>query len=398
MKENNATVGAALFSPSSASSWSQVLLMCIQHSVGTLHGLKSDADLSNKIVQLILACMVTTTTDDNLRGQAWCTLSCLVHTIGWEWMLVGKPTSPLGRASKLCAILRMASGEYKIQLNHHLYGVTVSSRSVDRDHLVEECGRFLALSLSFVTQVADQENNDDEDEDDHLRLSDSAILHIRKSLQEALTCSAHYCSELTSYDAAFDFTVIRLLGTLLSEFDIFLDHRHEEDEHSILSAIRVILTVVQDRDAYESLLPGLLMIFASSEGDETRMAILKPYLADFVGFFAFLWRDMRHQATDSWNAEDIESMWNVLELWHGMVVESGVVIEVGEIQQEILQFLSVFLNRTGDNDDEKKRSKVISSAVSSYMALQGDDQVPGEPDASIVRQAVEFLQNCPSGS
>jgi hypothetical protein len=321
-------------------------------------------------------------------------LSCIVQAVGWDWMLVGKPNSNLGRASKLCAVLRMAAGEYKIQLNHHLYGVTVASRQVDRDNLVHECGRFLAMSLDFVTRLADQQSETELDEDDHaLHLSNGAILHIRKSLQEALMSSAHYCSELTTFDAAFDMTAIRLLGTLLSEFDIFLDHRPvEEDDHSILSAIRVILMVVHDQEACESLLPGLLMMFASCEGDETRMAILKPYLADFVSFFSFWWGAMSAQLQDSWNVDLVECGWNVLELWHGVVVETGVVVEVGGIQHEILRFLSTFLNREGGPCDEKGNIKALSAAVSSYMALQGDDEAPGEPDSSIMRRAVEFLQ------
>jgi hypothetical protein len=437
---------ASSYSPS-PTTWAQVLLLCLQRSAAAADGgfqdLASDANLSGKVLQLLLACMVSATPDDNLRGQAWFTLSSLIvaqagaapsssPSSGWDWILVdpaagaaAPPASPgrrkmsrsrsgLGRASKLCALLRMASGEYKIQLNHRMYGarpslvVTAAGTSEacpqheDRGSLVDGCGRFLALSLDFIAGLADtpEDNLDNEDDDRPLLLSDVAITHIRKSLREALTCTAQYCSELTAFDARFDLTAVRLFGALLSEFDIFLDRRQDEDdEHAILSALRVVLSVARDREACEGLMPGLLTIFASSEGDESRVSVLKPYLSDLVGFFEFWWSSTSCQLQEEWgsaNVEMIECSWSVLELWHDMVVQARVVVEVGGIQREIVKSLSLLLDLARDNENGASRAvKAISSAVSAYTVLQGDE-APSEPDASVIRRSVDVLKRAAS--
>jgi hypothetical protein len=408
---------------SSPSPWPHVLLQCIQQNTEGFRDVNSDAKLASYVLKLAMACVVNVTADDNLRGQAWFSLSSLVSAVGWDWMLVAGGTgsshisssSALGSAAKLCAILRMASGEYKIQLNHRLYGsaatATAESRA-DRDSLAEECCRFLALSLEYVAQLADRiDDEDGDDENDsgegdgkprsdpvQASLSNAAILHVRKSLHEALICSAHYCIERTSFGTECDLCVVRLLGALLSEFDIFLECRQSDadDEHSILNAIQAVLRGVRDRGACESLLPGLLMIFASGEGDEDHAVILKPLLADYVGFFEFWWASAARQASDDFgrvNVQSIECAWNVLELWQDVVAQMGVVVEVGAIQREIVHFLTSILDRSADGlgDDSSRTVNAISSAVSSYLVLQGG-VAPCEPDASAMRRAVDILQ------
>jgi hypothetical protein len=435
---------------SSPAQWAHVLLLCIHRNAEAFRGLASDPGLSGKILQLFLACMVSASPDDNLRGHAWFALSSLVSdgAAGWDWMVLahaaddgppgrrrrscaGPPRrSSLGQASKLCALLRMASGEYKIQLNHRLYGATTTRTNTtvagaasggeassardrgDRGNVVDGCGRFLALSLDFLARSVDraeQEEDGEEAEDssgnEHdnqgvvvAPLSNAAILHVRKSLREALTCTAHFCSELTDFDPTFDLTVIRLFGALLSEFDIFLDRQHDEDDehNSILVAVRVALRVVRDRDACEGLWPGLLMIFASSEGDESRILILKPYLSDLVGFFEFWWSSTSSFIQNSWsdvNVEVIECSWNVLELWHDMVVRTGVVVQVDEIKRGIVESLSTLLGRASDRQHDGSRIvKAVSSAVWSYLVLQGDEK-PNEPDSSIIQHSVELLES-----
>lgn len=409
---------------SSPSPWPHVLLQCIQQNKDGFRDVNTDAKLASDVLKLVLACVVNVTADDNLRGQAWFSLSSLVSAVGWDWMLVAgggnkSSGSALGSATKLCAILRMASGEYKIQLNHRLYGsaatATAESRT-DRDSLAEECCRFLALSLEYVVQLADRIDNDDGDDDENdsdeddgkpradpvppASLSNAAILHIRKSLHEALICSAHYCIERTTFRTECDLCVVRLMGSLLSEFDIFLEGRQAEadEEHTILNAIQAVLRGVRDRGACESLLPGLLMIFASSEGDNDRAAALKPYLADFVGFFEYWWSSAASQGGDDFslvNAESLECAWNVLELWHDVVAQTGVIVEVGAIQREIVLFLTCLLDGAteGLDDDSSRTVKVLSSAVPSYLVLQGD-VAPCEPDASTIRRAVDILQRC----
>jgi hypothetical protein len=408
---------------SSPSPWPHILLQCIQQNTDGFRDVGTDPTLASDVLKLVLACVVNVTADDNLRGQAWFSLSSLVSAAGWDWMLMaggGSQSSgvALGSATKLCAILRMASGEYKIQLNHRLYGSAATAsaeRRADRDSLAEECCRFLALSMEYVATLAERadDENDDDDENDsdevqqdrkpsadavQPTLSNAAIFHIRKSLHEALVCSAHYCIERTSLSTECDFCVVRLLGALLSEFDIFLESRHAadvDDEHAILNSLRTVLNLVRDRGACESLLPGLLMIFASSEGDKDRAAVLKPYLADFVGFFEFWWASTASQAgDDDWtlvNVQSTECAWNVLELWHDVVAQTGVIVEVGAIQRGIVHLLARLLDRAAD--DQSRNVKAISSAVSSYLVLQGD-VAPSEPEASTIRRAVDVLQRC----
>jgi hypothetical protein len=161
----------------------------------------------------------------------------------------------------------------------------------------------------------------------------------------------------------------------------------------------VVLNVVRNREASEGLLPGLLMIFASSEGDESRALVLKSYLSDLVGFFEFWWNSTSCQVQEDWssaNVSMIECSWSVLQLWHDMVVQTGVAVEVGGIQREIVKCLSLLQDRTHDDQNEAKRSvRAIASALSSYFALQGDE-APGEPDASIIRHTVGILKQLAS--
>jgi hypothetical protein len=397
-------------------SWARILLVCARNMAllpSFQTKLKQDATLDKDVARFILTCVASVqgsdSHSDSLRSTAWSTTATLLQSCGWEWLLVGAvSTTPsssssssgqdvkkadFGNASSLCTLIRLAVGEWKIQLGL-LVDESCTLVSEERLLLVEACAQVLVESVHFVVQMAnrmDEAANDDEadEADDNnnnasLPLSADALIHLRQSLDEALHVAVQYLGLAEKRVLSVDGPVVRVLGTLLREFDAFEQKKSTEDEegNEILQALRVALDI-HDVECQEELLPCLVVVLASSEEDEAKLTLLEEYeLLDepLVGFLESYWK----QTT---NLSSIEYAYQVVAKWSSMAHISDT--------SGLLECIIGWIDRNGNAPESSPRSNELTSALSTaigcYVTLHGEKE-PGEPDATILQRAIQSLR------
>jgi len=422
-------------SASVSSSWARVLLLCLLSSAAAAASTRADTETAQiqpptsiaceDVTRLVLACVVstsTTTESEDLRSLAWSVVTSLVDAWGWGWLVGTNPSTDdsstkLGRGSKLCTLLRLASGELSIQLGLQTM-VTDDERAPEsRLRIVQACSKFMMQVLGLVVQLADAMDEDVGDDDDvdgptTISLSSEALLHVRRSLEDAMYSSAQYLGIAEKIrevqQEAIDVAVIQLLGGLLSEFDIFekqyfdptpaAKQSQDQDggsngrQNEVLSGVRAAL---DNRyiEAQQSLLPGLLALIATCEGDESRISLLNEFdiLGEpLVNFMKSYWDECSYLESVLCALELIEMLYDVMESTKQL--------------PELLPWISRFIQRTlsrfgdsggGSSDDASSSSSrevvvsALSAAVACYVTIRGDAP-PDEPDASVIRRAIEF--------
>jgi hypothetical protein len=384
-------------------SWAQILLVCARNMALLTSfqiKMKQDVTLDKDMARFILTCVASVqgSDSDELRSTAWSTTATLLQSCGWEWLLVGAVTttslgqdgkkSDFGKASSLCTLVRLAVGEWKIQL-----GLLVDESctlSEERLLLVEACAQVLVEAVDFIVQMANRmdeaEADDDDDNNDKasLPLSADALIHLRQSLDEALHLAVQYMGLAEKRVLAVDGPVVRVLGTLLREFDAFEQKKSVEDEegNEILQALRVALDI-HDVQCQEELLPCLVVVLASSEEDESKLTLLEEYeLLDepLVGFLESYWK----QTT---NLSSIEYAYQVVAKWSSMAHISDT--------SRLLECIIGWIDRNGNTHESSPRSNELTSALSTaigcYVTLHGEKE-PGEPDATILQRAIQSLR------
>jgi hypothetical protein len=383
-------------------SWAQILLVCARNMALLTSfqiKLKQDVTLDKDMARFILTCVASVQGSDSdwLRSTAWSTTATLLQSCGWEWLLVGAVTtssssqdvkkSDFGKASSLCTLIRLAVGEWKIQL-----GLLVDESctlSEERLLLVEACAQVLVEAVNFVVQMAnrmDEFEDDDCDNKDRasLPLSADALIHLRQSLDEALHLAVQYLGLAEQRVLSVDGPVVRVLGTLLREFDAFEQKKSAEDQegNEILQALRVALDI-HDVECQEELLPCLVVVLASSEEDESKLTLLEEYeLLDepLVRFLESYWK----QTT---NLSSIEYAYQVIAKWSSMAHISDT--------SGLLECIIGWIDRNGNALESSPRSNELTSALSTaigcYVTLHGEKE-PGEPDATILQRAIQSLR------
>ena len=399
------------------------------------HGGNSSSSLADDVTQLILACVVSAAHDsDEVRVLAWMTAATLVRSsAGWEWLLLQpqrqqqqpSSSSGLGSMSKLCAMVRFAAGEWKIQLATLVNKSNEEVEKVANDEaspgllLVEVCAQILVLAVDYMVVLSDRMDDDDDDDDNNtegsvrsLRVPGDAILHIRRSFEEALNSAVQYLGLAERRSKQVDGPVVRVLAQLLTEFDVFAtstpqrqpsrSSRAEQNDKAVtaddddnspecasLLALRVAMEIAtndDDDDLQETLLPSLAAVFASAEGSMSHVSLLKEYgllgggdnnLGQFLETY---WRRFT-------NNDDMSSVsWacQLIELW----VSLDRICETSQVQGAIVQFLQRML-REQPSSLASGFVGALSAAVGCYVTLQGNEP-PGEPDATVLQQVLEL--------
>ena len=400
--------------------WAQVLLLSTLELAEKNRKLLQPSELS-LLTKVLLACVVsisptattnssssTSATSEELRMIAWTTGASLIDLYGWDFWLVGSSSSndtthnknrPMGQASQLCAWLRLAAGEWKIQLGWFLTdarndmsdgnnNIDSSSLESDRIRIVQACAHILVQGLQYMTQMADRMDDGDDDRDCNLPvLSADAILHIQKTLQETLHSAVQYLGEprlpiqrSPDNDTVTD-SVIFVLGNLLSEMDVFASipcSRDTLNENEILQALASALKFNSRIAVQEYLLPGLTTVFASSEGDKARMQLLKEYGLTGASLGEYLEAYFRRTI----NLESLAWACQLVDLWTSIVpVDAS-----GSLLDSVLSCLQRLL---AIHEGREKLGKALSSAVACYVTLK-DDEPPNDRDSQIIQHAMEM--------
>ena len=354
------------------------------------------SDLLSLWTKFLLACVTAPhEQNDEVRALAWSPGAAMMQDSACDWLVTADPgKSRLGRAAPLCAWLRLAAGEWKIQLGLLLSLLLPNGDYSDDDNksqqalrlTVQACGWVLTLGLQYMTLMADQMS------DRQLSLSADAILHIQKSLQEALHSSVQFLGSLPgveSFGASTNLAVerdvaVRVFGVLVSEMDVFdmvpLSKGDAMDgENEGLHALSVALQCQSSIETQESLLPGLATVLASSEGDSARTALLKDYLIVGIRLDEFLQVYFERTA----NLESIRWACQVIDLWASLIPLAHT--DHRPLLGAILECLQRLLSL--DHETEKL-GPAMSGAVASYVTLKGEDP-PGDAECLILQQAME---------
>lgn len=322
-----------------------------------------DPDSISRLQRMLMSHVISPGASSNNKGDesvsramAWQALVALVDVNGFEWMILKDtatttvtplPTTAakLGRATLLCTWIRLASGELRIQLQQLVAASTtpeeqqkhqpkLSASSVHSTGARQAtglpiglaCGRLLQSVVQYLIALADQPHI-------QMPLSGDALLHLRQSLEQTLWTAVEYLSlttntntttmstssllpsmmDTTLHDdrASLFHSMLRLLGTLLMEVDIFdlLEKNHpplmlENDDDGnwdhvtsssspssspvvILTCLQGMLPIAED----PSLLPGLVHILGDAEGDQDKEVLLLEYLYDpLLEYLEWYWQ------------------------------------------------------------------------------------------------------------
>jgi hypothetical protein len=305
----------------------------------------------------------------------------------------------LGNSTTLCTWIRLASGEWRIQLQQTTATTTKNSRASTSTTgnaawlqaislpVGHTCARLLMSVVQFLVQLEEQPHQ--------MPLSLEALLHLRQSLEQALWTTVEYLSTNDDDDSnskSFSTTAIRLLGTLLMEVDIWdlmEKEQHDSTPQAILECLETILpTIEQDY----SLLPGLVNILGDAESDSEKQGQLVKHLSEpLVEYLEEFWkRDIglaeRLDDTIPWACTCTE-LWASLEdddfsskrrLAIALIEWiQGVVVDPNDLIQQ-----QIALSRL---------QSYLSSVLGCYMTLSKDrEQPPREHESRVIRRALQL--------
>lgn len=193
--------------------------------------LESDA---MKCMQRLLLAHVVSPTEQNLRSAAWHTISVIFQAYGWRWC------REKGPGSEICIWARLASGEWKLQLE------TVLESSGGNETILEGCGQLLMIIVQLLLTI-------NERPDQPLPLDSSGLLHLKESLDNAFAVTTDFMLKQTTYPPV----VVQLWCLILPELQFGVATSKE-------STIKVIAKLLECTDD-DTLVRPLLHIQNSSE-------------------------------------------------------------------------------------------------------------------------------------
>jgi hypothetical protein len=334
-----------------------------------------DDEVARKYVKFLMVCIVDPNDahDSSLRTLAWSSMAMSIKASGWDWILHSSVNSRLGRAHNMCTFIRLASGEWKIQIERALQETTPTE---ENSITLQSCAQIIAHGFTYLQQIASDEDPMSNS------FSPEASLHMRRSMEEAMHTSVEF---LTTEDIVrlpeIRKTAIRLFGPFLTEWDVFLERNTE----TLLHALAISVDFCKDLSVQNAVLAGLTTVLASSEGDDSRIDALNQFhlldhrLEDFlVSCFDQIGNggEVSHQeGTMQWCSQ-------IIDLWTSMTAERKITKVLGSIRSCLERSLAQ--GRSGTNLD-------LSSLALCYITLQGDVP-PSDEDAALLQIAIEKAQ------
>lgn len=382
--------------------------------------------------------------DSSLRAMAWQAVVALVEVNGFDWILssslrnsgVSAPrvssiasAQKLGSGTLLCTWIRLAAGELRIQLQPLVtspeprHGSTHSAlggwqaTGLPTGH---GCARLLQSVVRYLIQLADRPHLP-------MPLSGDALLHLRQSLEQALFTSVEYLSlitdrttgnilDATMHDdrASLFHAILRLLGTLLMEVDIFdlleknhpivtdmdNDDKDQQEEASsspsvILNCLKRVLPIAED----PSLLPGLVHILGDAEDDYEKQKLLVDTLYEpMLDYLEWYWQNGATM-TKALNPLDDTVAWacSCTELWvqlSSAKADSTTTSLVAQHRRRLCLAVLTWIQNILQTNDPSSRN-YLSLVLGCYMTLSKDQSEP--PKEHEKRVILRALQWCETG-
>lgn len=342
--------------------WAKVLFLCAQQmaELSTFQKmLRSDANTASCLARFILASVVSTSSDE-LRTMAWSTTANVLNHCGWDWLWTNQTNGTLGSAQTIGTMIRLASGEFKIQLNISLHSDDIN------DSVLRACAQVLVCAVDFVVQIADQAN------DHKLPLSADAILHLRQSLEDTLNSASEYLCLSQQRNDTIDVAVVEVFSALLAEFDIF---ESSEAENPYLDSVRIVLAMPHTNFKF---LPALASILSAAQNDKYRVDTLKEngVLGDSLRrFLERTWINITNYLDSiQWACEVTELFWTMSDVAISSTLEHAVISWIESSLEE---------------RPSKELANVLPSVIACFTTLHGDEY-PDDRDATILQNALEF--------
>ena len=400
----------------------------------------------SQLNQMLLAHVVSPE-DPSLRALAWQTCVALVDSCGWNWMFSaaaattqhsneGSHASSLGSPRILCTWMRLASGEWRIQLEAAAAGATsYDQNSSDRRHtstnawqqatalpIGHACAKLLLEVIGYCILLAEQVPPQPS------VWSGDALLHLKHSLHTALWTTVEYLqlqqgqivvtnrtSSRKNHEIPFAKIGMQLLGTMLTEVDIWDFHYQPQEQYqddggmggsveSILRCLEMLLSNEEWAADCAVLLPGLVHILANAEGQSTRLDHLNSLWEPLVEYIQFYWQrdcvsfEERLDETLYWACSCTEMI--VALQPTANTVHRRLALSIMEwIQSVVQEWEDPKRKHVTEHVGLQKVQSNLTLALGCYMSLsQHRDQPPREHESRVILRALQICEQRPSSS
>ncbi|CAJ1953475.1 unnamed protein product [Cylindrotheca closterium] len=338
--------------------------------------------------RLLLAIIVSPTSDKesrygSLRAMAWQTLVSILETCGWAWAFRITATGKLGNGTPLCTWTRLASGEWRLQLQKSESGDVSTPEEGAGDAIGDATARLLIATTEFCIELSEKIT---------VSLSSDAVLHLYQSLEESLMSTLEYITleRESRIVGLFSTTATRLFGTLLREFDIWtLQKKDVETSQATIDGLAYLLESSDEN----CLLPAIANILEASDSDSTRKKDMLKLWDPFLSYMQRFWET----TASKWSQQDSRELGQIvpwactcLDWWiDGAFPESkNTVQNRRRIQVAVLKFIGCAMS---SNLDSQSRTS-LSLALGCYMTLsQEQSAIPSENESMLIFRA---LQTC----
>jgi len=364
-----------------------------------LHSIESRTDdsllLSEKqweqLLQLLLAAVVTTADEiTTLRPLAW-TVACR------NWRRVLKM---IGLDRHVCSLLRLAVGEWKIQLESIIrsaedgtfsekYGSSTGDVGDSNLQVLLACGQMVTQTVVWITDLDELLDNASPSNPVHLKpkcMTKSSIKHITQSLEQALDLCVQFfqvnISTADSLDQATE-TVTTVFGTLLTEFDVFTgssqQNMDEDRSKSLVQALDQAMTASSNNMQLSCrLFPAITTVLASAQGIQERIAIAQSLTDNTLALVDNFWDESDDSYESDWF--DLNSI-----IWVCQLMELLFDICPAKVNRPFWKAMLIeFLKRQESGNRSASRS-VLETAVACFVTLQGN-QPPSNEESLVIEK------------
>lgn len=357
--------------------WAAVILETVMKQLAANDGenrmdWQVDKEVARKYAKFLMICAVDPNgaNDSSIRTLAWSAIAMSVKASGWGWTLNSPSTSRLGKAHNMCTFIRLACGEWKIQLERSL-----QERMPADDNIItiQTCAQVLAHGFTYLQEIATGEDTQSSS------FSPEALLHLRRSMEEAMHTTVEYLStEDASKSLEISKTAACLFGPFLTEWDVFL----EKNMEIMLNALAFSVDVSKDNLAvHNALLAGLTTVLASSEGDSSRIDSLNQFhllgqrLEDFL---ISCFDQIKNNGEDTNQEGTLQWCSQIIDLWTSMVRDR----KMTKLIESVRLCLQLVL-APGPIENNLD----VSRLAFCYITLQGDVP-PSNEDAALLKIAL----------
>jgi len=311
-----------------------------------------------------------------LREQAWNGFFELSELGGMEWLRYSGDLTPIGSASRWCALLRIMSGEVRIQ-----YSLAIEGK--ESLVLLTTFSNICRATVAYLSFVGG-------DERDH-GISPEAVLHVRDSLAAVLQSSVQFVGldgEKASNDS-FQIA-IKTFANLLAITEVFdraplrfSDGDLESNE--ILSAFKTAMTRADSALSTVAVIEVLEnQIMPGCEHDDSNLKFACDYSLLAETLDAFLRRFFLSIKTlDMLECEALENAREVMDTWsriEGRLLDSG--------RKHLADAIVCCLERMMQGNGIEEAEMLLSAVVSCFVTAKGSS-IPSEREMSVIERAQE---------